>query len=509
MIRSLSARQLSRATLVLLMVLALTWSAAAADLRLVNAVKSGDKAAVSSLIQQRVDVNASEPDGTAALHWAVRADDLELADRLIQAGANPKLANRYGITPLYLASLNGSASMISRLLKAGVDPNATSTEGETALMTAARTGNIEAARVLLAGGARVDAKDAWQGQTALMWATAQKHPEMVKLLLDAGADVNARSVTTIWERQNTAEPREKWMPLGSLTPLMFAAREGCAACVPVLAKAGGDVNAADIDDNLTPLITALLNGHYDTALALIESGADIHLSDKPGRTPLYSAVDAHTMPMSNRPSPKETDNEASSLDVIKVLLARGAEVNVPLKSQQPCRTKLDRGTDGMLGAGTTPLIRAAKAGDHVAMRLLLEKDADPNLATRAGITALMAAAGVGTNDADITGRFKTQAEIIESIKLCLDKGADIHAADSNGRTAVFGAAQMGYNEVVEFLAQRGAKLDIKDSRGRTPLDAAMGLAGGAGFDGTSGVAHESTVATLKRLLAATPNQENR
>ena len=140
------------------------------------------------------------------------------------------------------------------------------------------------------------------------------------------------------------------------------------------------------------------------------------------------------MPVSNRPSPKEVDEVMSSLDVIKLLLAKGAEVNLQLKNGQPYRTKLDRGTDGMLGAGTTPLIRAAKAADHVAMKLLLEKGADPKLATRNGVTALMAAAGVGTNDADTTGRVKPQADIIESIKLCLAAGVDINAVDSNGRT---------------------------------------------------------------------------
>src|SRR4030095_14441473 len=304
-----------------------------------------------------------------------------------------------------------------------------SNEGETALMTVARTGSVEAARVLLAPGAKVDAKESWQGQTALMWAVSQKHPETVKELIARGADVNVRSATKIWERQNTAEPREKWMPLGSQTPLMFAAREGCAACVPLLVTAGAQVDAKDIDDELTPLIMALINGQYDAAGALINAGADVNLSDKLGRMPLYSAVDDHSMPVSNRPSPKEVDQVLSSLDVIKLLLARGAEVNLQLKNAQPYRTKLDRGTDGMLGAGTTPLIRAAKAADHVAMKLLFEKGADPRLATRNGITALMVAAGVGTSDADTTGRVKPQADVIESIRLCLAAGADINAVD--------------------------------------------------------------------------------
>jgi len=472
----------------------------AADLRLVNAAKSGDKTAITSLLQQKADVNAAEPDGTTALHWAVRADDLELADRLIKAGATVKTANRYGVTPLYLASVNGSAPMIEKLLQAGANPNEVSTEGETALMTAARTGNVPAAKVLLANGAKVDAKETWQGQTALFWAVAQKHPQMVQELIAHGADVNARTATKIWERQNTAEPREKWMPLGAQTPLMFAAREGCAACVPILAKAGADLNATDIDDKLTPLIMALLNGHYDAAGALIQAGADVNMADNLGRVPLYTAVDDHTMPISNRPSPKEVDEELSSLDVIKILLAKGAEVNLQLKAQQPYRTKLDRGTDGMLGAGTTPLVRAAKSADHAVMKLLLEKGADQKLATRNGVTPLMAAAGVGTNDADTTGRYKPQADIIESIKLCLDAGADINAVDTNGRSALFGAALQGFDKVVQFLADRGAKVDLKDRNGKTALDAASGLVGGAGFDGNAGVAHDATIAVLKKLM---------
>jgi ankyrin repeat protein len=488
-----------RAGLVALLIACFAVPVVGADLRLVNAIKNNDKASVNSLLQQKVDVNAPEGDGTTALHWAVRVDDLETADRLIAAGANIKAANRYGVTPLYLASVNGNAMMIERLLKAGADANAASNEGETALMTVARTGSVEAAKALLAHGAKVDAKETWQGQTALMWAVAQRHPDMVKELIAHGADVNVRSATKIWERQNTAEPREKWMPLGSQTPLMFAAREGCAACVPLLAKAGAQVDAKDIDDELTPLIMALINGHYDAAGALIEAGADVNLSDKLGRTPLYSAVDDHTMPVSARPSPKEVDESLTSDDVIKLLLATGAEVNLQLKNGQPYRTKLDRGTDGMLSAGTTPLTRAAKAADHVAMKLLFAKGADPNLATRNGITPLMAAAGVGTSDADTTGRVKLQPDIIESIKLCLAAGADINAVDSNGRSALFGAAQQGFDKVVQFLADNGAKVDIKDRNGRTALDAASGLAGGAGFDGTAGATHTATIEVLKTL----------
>jgi ankyrin repeat protein len=451
-----------------------------------------------ALLQQNV-VNKTEADGTTSLHYAVRNDDAQLVDRLIRVGANVKAANRYGITPLYLACVNGNAAIIERLLKAGADPNAVSNEGETALMTASRTGSVNAVKVLLAHGADVNAKESWHGETALMWAVAQKHAAVAKELLAKGADVNARSTANKWERQNSAEPREKWLPLGSLGALEFAARQGCVDCVPVLVQAGADINAPD-QDGITPLLSAMINGHYDVANVLLENGANPNIADRTGRTPLYSAVDDHTMPASNRPSPKEIDNETTSLDLVKTLVAKGADINVQLKQQQPYRTKLDRGDDTMLSAGTTPLLRAAKAGDIAVMKILLAKGADPKLTTRNGVNPLMAAAGLGTKEEDTTGRRKTQAEAIEAIKLCLDAGVDVNAADNRGQTALHGAAFQGFDDVVQFLATHGAKLDVKDKQGKTPLDSAKGLAGGVGFDGQSSLPHPSTAALIEKLM---------
>jgi ankyrin repeat protein len=473
-----------------------------ADRRVVEAVKAGEKPAViASLLRQHVNVNTPEPDGTTALHWAVRADDLALADTLIRAGASAKAANRYGVTAIYLAAVNGSPAMIERLLKAGVDANVAGPEGETALMTAARTGTVEAATVLLAHGAVVDAREGWHGQTALMWASAQRHPAMMRELIARGADVNARSNVEKWERQTTSEPREKWLPQGGMTPLLFASREGCVECAAILVEANADLDVAD-PDGITPILSALINGHHDVAGLLIDAGADVNLADKTGRAPLYAAVDDHTMPYSNRPSPKELDDQLTSMDIVNRLLARGANVNARLKTVQPYRTKVDRGNDSMLTTGTTPLLRAAKAGDVMVVRLLLEKGADANLTTRTGINPVMAAAGLGSKEEDGTGRLKTEADAIESIRLLLQGGADVNAADTNGRTALHGAAQKGYDQVVAFLAERGGRLDVKDRRGLTPLDAAMGLIGNGGFDGSRADVHESTSALLRRLAAA-------
>ncbi len=468
--------------------------------KLVDTVRAGDRATALALLAQRADVNAPEPDGTTALQWAVRQDDIDLAGRLLRAGADVKAANRYGVTALYLACVNGNPAMIESLLKAGADANAVSSEGETALMTASRGGHVEAVHVLLDHGAQADARESWHGETALMWATAQKHPAVIKELIAHGADVNARSNFEKWERQTTAEPREKWLPQGSLTPLLFAARQGCVECSRLLLEAGADLNAAD-PDGVTPMIYAIINGHYDVAAYLLDKGADPNIADRTGRTALYAAVDFNTMPASNRPAPKVIDNEVSSFALIQKLLAKGANPNAQLKSQQPYRAKLDRGDDTMLTTGTTPLLRAAKAGDLDAMRALLAKGADVKLATRNGINPLMAAAGLGTKEEDTTGRHKTEAEAIAAIQLCLDAGADINAADTRGQTALHGAALKGYDQVVQFLADHGARIDVKDRRGFTPLDVALGKAGGLGFDGASAEPHESTAALVRKLMA--------
>lgn len=469
--------------------------------RLVDAVRNGGRTEAISLIQQKINVNTPEADGTTALAWATRQNDADLVDRLIRAGAEVKSGNRYGVTPLSLACINGNAAIIEKLLKAGADANEPGTQAETPLMTVARTGSVPAAKVLLAHGAKVDARETWRGETALMWAAAQQHPDMVKALVEAGADVNAMSTVVKWERQTTAEPREKWLPPGGFTPLIFAAREGCTECAKVLIDAKANVNQAD-PDGITPLVNAIINGHYDVAMLLVDSGADPNLFDKTGRAALYAAVDDHTMPASNRPSPDESHNDSTSLDLIKSLLEHNANVNMQLKTQQPYRTKVDRGNDTMLTTGTTPLVRAAKAGDAVVMSLLVAKGADAKLATRSGINPLMAAAGLGTKEEDAVGRKKTEQEAIASIEICLKAGVDINTADSAGDTALHGAAQKGWDEVVQYLADHGAKLDIKDQKGLTPLDASMGLLGGLGFDHTTGDVHESTAALLKKLIAA-------
>src|SRR5205809_228489 len=378
------------------------------------------------MLEQRVDVNAPEADGTTALHWAVQQDDLDLVGRLINAGANVKAKNDYGATPMSEAALAGNVKVMDRLLVAGAGVESPNADGQTALMIVARTSNVEAARLLLKHGANVNAVEKWREQTALMWAAAENQPAMVKELVAHGANVNARSNVNNFQRQVTAEPRAIYRPAGGLTALLYSAREGCLDCTRSLAEGGADLNMAD-PDSVSPLLLAILNGHFDVAAYLIGKGANPNKWDWWGQAPLYAAVDLNTVPHGGRPDRPSLD-ETSSFEVIQLLLDAGANPNAQLKLAQPYRAVgPDRGADGMITIGTTPLLRAAKAFDVPAIKLLLERGALPNLPNNAGYTPVMAAAGLGSRDHDTRGRFLTEdvpGRSIEALEVLLKRGGE-------------------------------------------------------------------------------------
>ncbi len=372
-------------------------------------------------------------------------------------------------------------------------------------MTVARGGHVEAARLLIERGANVEAREAWHGQTALMWAAAQGHAAMLTELLAHGANVNERSTRSSIgsDRSRRSRATNGCRPAGSRRCSLPLAKAS-VDCIPVLVKAGADVNATT-PNGISGIVLALINGHYDAAGALIEAGTNPNLADYTGRTGLYAAIDFSTMPNSNRPAPHVLEDRLSALDVARMLLDHGADVNARLTAMPPYRAKLDRGNDFMFQAGATPLLRAAKAADLPAIKLLLERGADPKLGTnRTGITPLLAAAGVGTNESDSTGRHKTQEDAIAALQIFLDRGLDVNAPDNSGRTALHGAALQGYDDVIEFLASKGAVFDAKDNKGFTPLDVALGKAGGFGFAGAEGVHREETAALIRKLSSAAP-----
>jgi uncharacterized protein len=445
---------------------------------------------------------ADTSDGTTPLHWAVYRNDVAEVKRLIAGGADVNARNDYGSTPLSEAAVTGNTEVIERLLKAGAKVDAANADGQTALMIIARSSNVEAARLLLKRGAKVDQREQWRGQTALMWAAAEGQPAMVRLLLKSGADANARSLENNFQRQVTAEPRMQARPSGGFTPLLYAARRGCAECARILLDEGrANINLTD-PDRITPLLLATLNLNFDTAALLVKRGADVDKWDTWGRSPLYAAVDVNTVPTggrADRPSPDHT----TGIELIDMLLKAGANPNLQLKLFPPYRSlRDDRGADGLLTTGTTPLVRAAKAVDVPAVRLLLAARANVELPTVNGVTPLLAAAGVGSTGLDTRGRYRTEAQGLEAVRLLLDAGADVRARDKSGNTALHPAAAAGWNSVVTLLAERNADLFAKDGRGRIPADLTKGEAGGGRSAGTA--AQPETEALLRRLMAAKP-----
>jgi ankyrin repeat protein len=475
---------------------------------LVEAVQAGNQQAALKLIEQRVDVNAPGAGGATALHWAAHHGDAELVDRLIRAGANVNAKNDYSATPMSEAAFAGNADAIERLLKAGADPNSPHADGQTALMVVARTGNVRAARLLIGHGANVNAAEQQKKQTALMWAAAQRQPAMVKELIAHGANVNAVSLVNEWPSQVSTEPRALYRPAGGLTALLYATREGCLECARALVEGGADLNLAD-PEGITPLINAVFNMHFDTAAYLIKTGANVNKWDWWGRSPLWCAVDVNTIPRGGRPDRPSLD-ETTSLEVIEMLLKAGANPNLQLKLLPPYRNiGADRGVDSMLTIGATPLLRAAKAFDAPAVKLLLEHGALPNLPNMRGTTPTMAAAGLGSVDADTRGLFTTddvQERSIATLEPLLAAGGEINGADGRGQTPLHGAAFWGWNEVVKFLVARGADLNAKDGRGLTPVDSAMGRAGGNSRGGQRIDVHEDTAKLLRELGATTPTR---
>jgi ankyrin repeat protein len=488
----------------LLATTALGYAAEAAEgASLIAAAKADDREAALAALAAGQDPNAAEADGSSALLYAVYNIDPELARALLDSGADPNRANDYGATPLMEAATAGQTELVRMLLDAGADPMTSNGEGMTALMAAARSGVVETARILIDAGADVNAREAWGEQTALMWAAAQHHPDMIDLLVAAGADVNAQAPARNWERLVTTEPRIKEMLSGGLTPLLYAAREGCAECVRRLAAAGADLDLPD-PDGVTPLLAALLNLRFDAAAALIEEGADVQQWDWWGRTPLYQAIDTNQAPQGGRRDLPSTDQH-TGLDIARMLLERGADVNFQLKLEPPQRNVVfDRDADNrVLTTGATPLLRAAWSSEAAAIALLLEHGADVELPNKHGITPIMAAGGLASSDRPTRGRNRTQTQVIESVDLLLAAGADINKADETGETVIHGASRIGWTDVVRHLAANGANVNAVDDEGRTPWVYASGKVDRQAFFATPdpGIPRPETMAALEELGA--------
>ncbi len=469
---------------------------------LAEVVSAGQREQAFILLDQGADANALLADHSTALMHAAYLDDLELVQALLQAGADPDIRNNYGAFALSEAAQNGNAEIVELLLEHGADPDLANLEGETALMVASRSGSLAAAELLLKAGADPDAREGWGGQTAIMWAAAQSQPAMIRLLARNGADVNLHGTARLWDRRIMNEPRPKDMNKGGFSAALYAARQGCTACITELARAGADLNATD-PDRVSPLNLALINMHYETAIALIEADADINQWDLFGRAPLFNAIDLNTLPAGGRPD-IPSDDPLTGLDVARLLLEKGANPNMQLRMRPPYRNvPFDRGSDNVLSEEATPLIRAARGHDVPAIELLAQHGALIDLPNARGHTPLLVAAGMEWSAGATRGRFNTEDGSIATIRTLLALGADINATTgdpakrpinsgaNSGRgeaieplsrgfgqvsnqNALHAAARLGWMKVAQFLIANGIKQEVQDSQGRTPLDMAMG-----------------------------------
>jgi cytohesin len=462
---------------------------AAGESPLVEAAKRGDASTVRAMLAKRANVNEAMQDGSTALLWAVYNSDVALVRDLIAAGAKVNQASKFGVTPLLQASRTGDTPVIQTLLRAGADPNLTHPEGETALMSASHAGNVEAVKLLLETGANVHAADTYQKQTALMWAAAEGHTAVVQTLIEAGANPDLKAHVTTLETRKHADHAT-----GGFTALMFAARNGHEETVKALIKGGADVKVTN-GDGVTATIVAIVNDRFDLAKTMVELGADANDGS------LYFAVDMHdaTTDMRARDGSRlraDHRNTLGSLDLVKLLLDRGADPNKAFVGQLHHAALC---CDATINA--SPFFRAAQAADVDALKLMLAKGAqvewtptEPRREGRggragaaggrgnpnAGRTPMMVAMSGGRGAPFAAGpgfdrlgpppfREASNREPLDAIKALLAAGANPNAKAPDGASLLHQAVAARQVPIIRELVAAGAKLDAVNKDNLTPL----------------------------------------
>jgi ankyrin repeat protein len=485
------------------LIITLAASAAAdPDAKLLEAAQKANSKEVAAVLASGGNANARAADGSTALLYAAHLGDAASVQALLGAKADPNLANRYGVAPMHEAALRADSGMLKTLLDAGAEVDLALPQGETPLMLASRTSGIEAVKLLIEHGANVNVVEKWQGQTPLMYAAANDRGEVAAALIAAGADVNARTPVTALPDRLPAVRYFVEIPSAGLTPVMFAARHGSLSALRELIKAKADLNAKT-PEGFPAVVVALDNLHFDAAKVLVEAGAT---TDGGG---LFAVVEARNRVNYVGEIQVPTGAE-SSLEVLKLMLAHGANLNDRLPEQL-----LDRDARFLPPPPKITdlaLIRAARSSDLEAMRVLVEAGADPSLRDekRGGVTPLLAVTmGPELPSLIEAERRPTEEEAIPAIDFLLDHGVDPTAGNDMGTTPVHMAAMRNYPGIIKHMAERGVNLNVKDVEGLTPLDYALGKLPAKLARGKTPPAEITDAAAALRELGALGKDEQR
>ena len=485
-------------------------TAHAADLRLVAAAEQRDWTAVTTLLRQHADINTPQPDGATALHWAVHWDAAVAVGQLLAAGVNVNAKNDYDVTPLSLACTNANVAIAQRLLKAGANPNLATSTGETPLMTSVRSGSLAVVNALLAAGADINAAGGGRDQTPLMWAVTGGQHEIVRLLIAKGANIHIRSrIRPEYVSFGRGDPQGGrisgkadgtldadgtrpglgWIKKGGMTAFLFAAQRDDLESAKMLVNAGADVDEVTPEGS-TALMVAIQNDGEDVGTFLLDRGAKVNVSTT-GYTALHLAV-----------ARRQTQ-------LVQALLNHGANPNVPLTRGAPIiegASSQAQLPEYLLGA--TPFLLAAAQDDVVSMHALAVAGANPLTPMADGTTPLMASMGIDPGIRSLSSFRKVgydraygeggyskrrpdeEKEILAAAKLAVELGNDVNAVRTKqpvyhganprtligrdeGDTALHTAIADRLPTVVEFLVNHGARLDVANGRGLTPLALSM------------------------------------
>jgi ankyrin repeat protein len=480
------------------------------------AVYRNDADMVDLLIGAGANVKAANQDGVTPLRLAATSGNAVIIEKLLGAGADPNERDPQGETPLMFAARNGKLDAIKALLDRKADVNAKEElRGTTALMWAVEQLHPAAVKLLIERGASVSAETSPDSRNSRLniapsvqarQASAQGSgglgagrrggaagrggsgaadagaprpavpAEVAEVAKANGIDVAALSADDIAEFAGFFGRGPQIKDGGGLTPLVFAAREDCLECARILLDAGADVNQMT-KYGWTALLTATQNRHYKLGAYLLDHGANPNLANKGGWAPLYLATDNRSIESGDYPVRKP---DMDHLDYIKLLIAKGADVNRRICGEKSTETECKGDTtetrtnftmQWLYEDGATAFLRAAQSGDTELMKLLLEHGADPKIMTAHKDSALAVAAGIGWVEG-VTYEWSPQ-QGLEAVKMCLDLGIDPNIPDDQGRTALHGAAHKGRTDVIQLLVDHGANLEAHDIGSRDTINGAM------------------------------------